>query len=84
VVAAEPLAEGAQLSTELRCVVDLSVEDEAVKISVAPHRLVATVDVDDAQPTHPKGDALVLEDAHATIVWPSVDQRISHRVDGLA
>src|SRR5438874_6839239 len=81
VVCCEDVAAADELLTKLREVVDLAVEYDATSVAFVPHWLVTTLQIDDAQATHPERDAVLPHDFGTAVVRPTVNQGIRHRVD---
>ena len=78
---AEPIPEIGQLPAQLRMVVDLAVEDDPRGGIVIGQRLMATLDVDDREPSHRQADAAL--DDGPRVVRPAVGERVAHAVEEL-
>ena len=64
---------------ELPVVVDLAVEDDPDRSVLVRHRLLAVLEIDDAQPPHAEADALAEIDA--LVVGPAMHHRAAHGAD---
>lgn len=78
-VAADPVAAGVEVGAQLLEVVDLAVEDDRDGAGLVGRRLVALVEVDDAQPPMP--ERRPPGDVDAAVVRPAVQDRQGHPLD---
>ena len=75
----ESVTEGLQFVAQLAEVVDFSVEHDPHGAGLVGDGLVASFQVDDAQPPYPKGQSPVAEDAF--VIGTAVDEAPRHRLD---
>ena len=71
-----------QLAAEVRIVVDLAVEDDLDRTVLVPDRLIARLQVDDAQAPHRQANGTVGEEALA--IGAAVGERVAHGLEGRA
>ncbi len=73
------MAPGFQQVAKLLVVVDLAVEDDPHGSVFVRNRLVAVVQIDDAQTPHAQGNAVA--EVNAFVVWSAVDHGAAHPAD---
>jgi hypothetical protein len=78
----EAMAETLQQLSEIEMIVDLPVEDHADGVLLVPHRLRATLDIDDGKTAMAEENAGVFVNVIAISVGATVSERISHCPDG--
>ena len=71
----EAVSKGAQLVPQCAIVVDFAIEDDDVTSVLAEDRLIASLQIDDAEPTHAEAEIAVHEGALA--VGPTMDDHVA-------
>ncbi len=77
----KPVPELFELATQIGVIVDFAVEGDNRVAVVAPHRLRAAFEVDDAKTDRSQGDVIGFEDA--LLVRPPVNERTGHALNQL-
>ena len=82
-IRSETMSPALKCGPQFNVIIDFPVENHPDGLVLIPHRLRTTIDIDDGKPAMPKEKAHLLISVITISIGSAMDQRISHRPDGL-